>query len=108
MANKHSKFTKLNKALKSLGIPVAYHHFSEPVATPFIVYYSPHINNFVADNEIYMQTDFIEVELYTDNKDFDLEGQVHDILTSLDIIYDKYEVYIKEEKMFMQTYQLEI
>lgn len=106
--DKISKFTRLNDALKQLDIPTAYHHFSEPVEAPFIVYYSPHINNFVADNSIYHQTDYVEVELYTEIKDLELEQKLHDIFTKLDIIYDKYEVYIKEEKLFMQTYELEI
>ncbi|MBF4500234.1 hypothetical protein IRY55_02565 [Savagea sp. SN6] len=106
--DKVNKFTRLKQGMDKLGLPIAYHHFNEPVNPPFVVYYSPHVNNFVADNEIYMQTDYIEIELYTEGKDFELEQKVHDILTELNIIYGKYEAYIKEENLFMQTYELEI
>lgn len=106
--DKVTKFKQLNKALNSLGHPVAYHSFKEPVKAPFIVYYSPNVRNFVADNSIYEQFDNFEIEVYTDYKDIELEQDIHDLLTGLGIIYYKYEVYIKEENLFMQTYQISV
>lgn len=106
--DKVTKFRHLNEALKSLGYPVAYHSFKEPVKAPFIVYYSPNVRNFVADNSIYEQFDNYEIELYTDYKDIELEQKMHDLLTEMETIYYKYEVYIKEENLFMQTYQISV
>ena len=102
------KFEMLNKQLQSLDLPIAYYAFREPVNPPFMVYYSPHVNNFVADNKIYMQQDFIELELYTDKKDLVLEERVRQLLTSNGYIYDQYEVYLPDEKMFMITFHFEI
>lgn len=106
--DKATKFKRLNKALKSLGAPVAYHHFDEAVEAPFIVYYSPNVVNTLADNSIYHQLDSYEIELYTDYKDIELEQKMHDLLTEMEIIYYKYETYIKDEKLYMQTYQITV
>lgn len=102
------KFKRLKEQLDKIGIPVAYYAFKNPVDTPFLVFYTPHVNNFVADNSIYMQQDYIELELYTDYKDFELEEKVREILTENEIIYEQYETYIENEKMFMNTFGFEI
>lgn len=102
------KFQKLYNDIKALGIPVSYFAFKEPVNPPFIVYYSPHVTNFVADNTIYMQQDYIEVELYTNKKDFELEEKVRQMLIENGYIFEQYETYIQDEKMFLITFGFSI
>lgn len=100
------KFNILNQRLKELGVPVAYHHFDEPQELPFIVYYSSSMENFSADNEMFYQFDYFDVEVYTDFKDLVLEDELHDLFVELGLQYEHYEVYIKEEKMYMQNFTL--
>lgn len=101
-------FKQLNQSLQSLGYPVAYHHFEEPVEAPFIVYYSQEDANFLADNSIYHRISTFDIEVYTDHKDLILEEKMHELFTELGIIYKRYEFVIKEEKLFMQNYVITI
>ena len=45
--------------------------------------------------------------LYTDYKDFATEDLIEGILTDNDMYFDKTEVYIDDEKMYMITYTME-
>ena len=96
--------------IASSGLPVAYYQFSEATAkpTPFICYYYPQDNNFSADNHNYVDVNQLVIELYTDNKDFELEDTIDGILHDNDLFFDKTEIYIDDEKMFMITYTMEV
>lgn len=91
-------------------VPVAYYQFSEATAKapPFICYYYPQNNDFGADNTNYVRIDQLVIELYTDNKDFDLEEKLEGILKENEMFFDKTEVYIDDEKMYMVTYTMEV
>lgn len=96
--------------LKSVGIPTAYHHFAENtgIQPPFICFYCPDDNDFLADNTNYVKVDALTVELYTDNKDFELEGRLEAALNGAGLVYTRFGEYIDSEKMYMQTYETEV
>ena len=64
--------------LAGLGIPLAYHHFAEGESPPppFLLYLSPGSDNFSADGRVYWKVAQLDVELYTDLKDPELEARL--------------------------------
>lgn len=99
---------ELYDLLTSTGYPVAYDHFAEgSVPTlPFIVYKFPSSANFSADNTVYEQILNVTVELYSETKDLQAEQSLESVLNQF--VWDKYELFIDEEKLFQQSYQFSI
>lgn len=93
-----------------VGVPVAYYQFSNDTAKepPFICYYYPNDDDFSADNINYARINQLVIELYTDNKDFTLESQLETVLIQHDMYFNKTEVHIDDEKMYMVTYTMEV
>lgn len=91
-------------------VPVAYFQFPEDNAPPppFITYYYSSDNDFKADDTNYTLIRDLNIELYTDNKDFTLEKAVEDALTSNGLVYSKSEDYIESEKLYMITFETEV
>lgn len=97
--------------IAGVGLPYAYYQFSEadaPQGPPFICFYYPNDHDFIADNTNYARISALVVELYTDNKDFDLEARVEAALSAAELVYSRSETYIDSEKMFMTTYTTEV
>lgn len=96
--------------VQQIGLPAAYHHFTKATAKepPFICYYYPQNDDFSADNCNYVRINQLVIELYTDNKDFALEDALESVFTRNDMRFDKTEVYIDDEKMYMTTYTMEV
>ena len=94
--------------VSSIGIPFAYHHFPENTEQqpPFICYYYPQSNDMIADNTNYQKINELIIELYTDNKDFDLEETVETVLKANDFVYSREETYIDTEKMYMVVFNM--
>jgi hypothetical protein len=61
-----------------------------------------------ADNGVYFKISQLNMELYTDKKDPELEEKLEDILTAHEIPWEKSEVWIDSEKMYEVLYQTEI
>ena len=61
--------------LAETEIPFAYDHFAEGESPdpPFIYFLFPGSENFAADNVVYMEFSNLSIELYTDEKDPELE-----------------------------------
>ncbi len=74
---------KIIEILNQFGIPFAYDHFSEGEAPdpPFICYMIPSTDNFAADGTVYLDIDVVNIELYTDKKDPELEKKLQGLLT---------------------------
>ncbi len=102
---------KLLEIIGEIDIPSAYDHFAEGEAVdpPFITYLLPSSDNFAADGQVYHQINDVHIELYTDEKDPEVEGQVEAVLDQHSIFYDKSEVWIDTEKLYevLFTFQLE-
>ena len=96
--------------LKEAGLPLAYDHFAEGESPepPFLIFLFPGSDNMFADNGVYFKISQLNIELYTDKKDPELEEKLEDILTAHEIPWEKSEVWIDSEKMYEVLYQTEI
>ena len=70
--------------LEEAGLPLAYDHFAEGESPdpPFLVFLFPGTDNVFADDTVYKKIDQLNIELYTDKKDPEIENTIEDILLS--------------------------
>lgn len=101
---------KLVEMLEEANLPIAYDHFCEGESPdpPFICFLIPNGDNFSADGRAYYKIDEIHVELYTDEKDPELEKKLEGIFDRYGIFYAKSEVWIETEKMYEVLYRFEL
>lgn len=93
-----------------VGVDFAYYQFPDDSGKqpPFICFYYPSSPDFYADNKNYQRIENLTIELYTDEKDFDLEAQLESALTEAGLAYSRDETYIDSERMHMTTYNTEV
>ena len=96
--------TELNQALKTIGLPVAYHHFTNPPTPPYLVYLFSSSADMMADNQNYAEISNFQVELYNVKKDLITEKRVKDKLKELELPYTKTETFIESEGLFQVLY----
>lgn len=103
-------YDDITNMLKEAGLPLAYDHFAEGESPdpPFLIFLFPGSDNIFADNGVYFKISQLNMELYTDKKDPELEEKLEDILTAHEIPWEKSEVWIDSEKMYEVLYQTEI
>lgn len=101
---------KLLEILAEIGIPFAYDHFAEGESPepPFICYLLPGTNNFAADGIAYFKINEVNIELYTDIKDLDVEQRIEAVLDRYGIFYAKSEVWIESERLYEILYSFEM
>ena len=101
---------KLLQLISEIGIPSAYDHFAEgeSPSPPFITYLLPGSDNFPADGRVYFRVTEVHIELYTDEKNPEVERQVEAVLDTHGIFYDKTEVFIDSEKLYEVLYSFEM
>ena len=96
--------------MEEMGLPFAYDHFVEGEApeAPFAVFLYPRADNFSADGIAYFKKNELDIELYTDLKDPELEKTVEAVLLRHGIFYGKSEVWIESEKLYEVLYEMEV
>jgi len=101
---------KLYDMMAEIPFPSAYDHFAEGESPepPFITYLCPGSDNFFADGKVYLTITQIHIELYTDEKNPEVEKQVEDVLTRHGFTYEKSEVWIASEKLYEVLYSFEM
>ena len=101
-------YENIVKIMEEFGVPFAYDHFAEgeSPAPPFLCFLLPGEEAFGADNIVYTSFQELNVELYTDTKDPDLEKRLEEVLTQHELFYEKSEVWIPEEKLYEVLYEL--
>lgn len=99
-------YKEVDTMLASIGLDYAYNHFTDDTAheLPFICFYYSEANDFAADNKNYQKIRELDIELYTQNKDFILEETVESVLTDHGFVYDKSETYLESELMYMVVF----
>ena len=103
-------YQDINNLIASIGVPYAYYQFPEGtgVAPPFICFYYDQQIGFAADNTNFAKPEHLVIELYTNNKDFQLEAQIEKALNDIGLVYSRMESYIDSEKLFLQTFESEV
>ena len=96
--------------MNEVKLPYAYHHFVEGESPdpPFLVFLYPGSDNFAADGMVYFKVNRLNIELYTDLKDVELEETVEAVLDKHGIFYEKSEVWIESENLYEVLYQMEV
>ncbi len=103
-------YTEVADMVESIGLDFAYYEFSEAAgqAPPYILFYYPENNDFVADNSNYVEKKQLIIELYTDEKDFDKEAAVENVLKQNELVYTRAEQFIETERMYEVLYSTEV
>jgi len=103
-------FEETKAMIEETGLPVAYDHFAEGESPdpPFICFLFPGSDNLFADDAVFQKIDELNIELYTDRKDPDMETRIEDILAAHELPFEKSEVWIAEERMYEVLYQTQI
>ena len=101
---------ELVRIVSGMGIPFAYDHFAEGESPdpPFLCYLLPGSNNFSADGKVYYKIGRVNLELYTDRKDPEVEQKLEDALDAASLFYNTTEVWIDSEKLYEVLYQFEM
>lgn len=98
------------KMMEEMGLPFAYDHFveGESPEPPFLVFLYPKADNFAADGIAYFKINQLDIELYADLKQPDLEERIEAVLLKHGIFYAKSEVWIESEKLYEVLYEMEV
>lgn len=97
--------------IAGVGLPYAYYQFQDedaPQAPPFICFYYPGDDDFIADNINYKSINRLIIELYADNVDFEHEKAIEAALRTAELPFTREQVYIDGERMYQTTYNLEV
>lgn len=106
-------YKEIATMIAGIGYPYAYYQFTQATAKepPFICFYYPGRDDFLADDTNYQHITELVIELYisfSDNKDFTAEAAVESALEAAGLVYEKDESYIDSERMYMVTYTTEV
>lgn len=99
--------------LEQSGIPFRYHHWRKnsnegPPPIPFGVFVFNGSNNLIADSTVYHKGHRVRAEIYSEIHDPVVLSNFEKVLDSAEIPYQSDETYIDSEKMFLNTYELEV
>lgn len=96
--------------IAGIGLPYAYNHFAktDPHDPPYICFLYPYSDDFVADNTNYQRVTQLVIELYSDEVDFALEGQVETVLNAAELPYRKDTEWIESERMYQTSFTTEV
>lgn len=103
-------YKEISQIIASAGLPYAYYQFPEdtPQAPPFICFFFSATDDLFADDINYQGIVQLNIELYTSNKDFELEATLEEILKNNNMTYYKEENYIDSEKFYQIAYEMEV
>lgn len=103
-------FVEIKEMIESIGLPFTYDSFPDNIAPdpPYLVFNYPQNNDFGADNINFVSIDTLNIELYTRNKDFELEQDVEAVLNANGFFYEKNEAFIRTEHLYQITYVMEV
>ena len=65
-------------------------------------------SNFFADNKVYKKVKNIKIELYTAEKNLEIEENLERLLDENEIAYETDETWIESEKLFQKIYEVEL
>ena len=100
---------QLKQTLETSGLDFAYRRWLEEHDLPFGLFYFTKSNSFAADGIAYSRSDRYVVELYTENKQPEIEAALETALTAAGIYWEKTgESYIEKEQMQFTTYEIEV
>lgn len=99
-------YKEIKTIIAGFGLPYTYYSFPNDIAPdpPYIVFNYPENDDVLADNSNYASVVTLNLELYTAEKDIELEETIEAVLNQNGFVYDKTEDYIRQEELFQITY----
>lgn len=95
--------------LEQLEIPIQYRFASgQAPQLPYLIFYENDSDNVFVDNHNYFDVLNVVCELYTDEKDIELETKLHKLFYDLEIQYNSTETFIDSENMYLKAYDVVI
>lgn len=96
--------------IQSIGLPCAYYQFPDdtPQIPPFICWFFSPDTDVFADDQNYVDKEVLNVELYTKNRDFELEKAVEVVLNSNGFTYAKDASRVDSEHIWQISYESEV
>lgn len=103
-------FKEISTMIKNIGLPYAYYQFPEGTAEapPFICFYYSNDDDLKADNSNYQKIEHLNIELYSDEKDFVNESAVEAALAEAGFVWKRTETYIDTEHFYMVLYETDV
>lgn len=103
-------YKEIASMIESIGLPFAYYQFSDDTAEapPFVVFFYSQTADQYADDLNYQRIEQLNIELYTSEKDFELEARIEKLLSDHGLTYYREENYIDSEKMYQIAYETEV
>lgn len=100
----------INDMVAEIGLPFNYYEFPEGTkqSPPYVVWFLSNDNDFKADNSNYCDIEQLNIELYTSEKDFDLEAQVERVLKAHDLSFYKESNKVDSENMQQTSWEMEV
>lgn len=103
----------IEKMLDEVGLPYRYHHFTqkemEVIPLPIVVWNVPGTDNFFTDGTVYKKIQNLDIELYTDEKDWELEEKLEEVLNKHGIPWEQtVSEWIQSENMWESLYEMEV
>lgn len=104
------KLTEIKTMLGQTGLKNTYYSYpiGDVPALPYLVWYLPSSENVAADDKVYKRVETLNIELYTKTKDFTTEAAVEAVLEAWNMVWDKTESYLEDEKMYEVLYEMQI
>ncbi len=101
---------EVNELMAGFGLPYAYYQFEQNTvqAPPFLAFFFGRSDDFQADNRNFQPIRELNIELYTERKDFGLEEKLESRFSELELPYDKEETYLDKERMHMTLYTMDV
>lgn len=103
-------YEEVAEMIEEIEIPSAYYQWNigEEPELPYSLFYYQNNADVKADNINYASKEVLILEVYSENKDFELEKKVREVLTAHDMVFSRSEQYIDSEKMYEQIYMMEV
>ena len=104
------KHDEVLKMMEEMGLPFAYDHFveGESPEPPFLVFLYPKADNFAADGIAYFKINQLDIELYTDLKNPELEETIEAVAFKDGFFFWETETRVEEGKMYEVPYGKEV
>lgn len=99
---------ELKKLLEVPGYPVAYYAFKKSKTPPFLAFVREDNESIPADDSVYASWHNYRVELYTDEKNPDVEEVFENLFKENDIYYDVEETYVESERLHLVIFRIQI
>lgn len=102
------KLSELVEILQESGLPVTHYQWPEDKVPelPYLVYTIPNSDGEYADNQTWAEIAEIDVELYSNERNFQLEDKIKDILNAHELPFTTEFTYIESEQMYQTIFYL--